>query len=456
VEVQQAYRYELDPNVAQRRHLAQSVAAYRKVWNWALARWKHQFDSNPNAGKERFLKVGDEKKLIHQLAADPASEFHWTVPLGTYVRQAPIMNLHKCIQLYWKARKEGRKVGFPKFKSVRKHHSFKAYGALKTKGRQVRLPKIGWVRTKESTIKLKGSILGATISRHADRWFISFTVKREREVIPSRSKQVVGVDLGIKTFAVVSNVSGKSTTFEHPKPLQRAERRLIRRQRQLARKKKGSQNSRKVALKVGRLHRKVAAQRKNFLHEATTKLAKNKSVIVIEDLKVANMVKNRRLAKAISEQGWGEFRRQLGYKCAWYGSTLITAPQFYASSKTCSRCGTIKKTLTLADRIFRCDACGLEIDRDLNAAINLARYGTGQSYRQCGGKLYACGEDGSASFKSAEISVSVEEDDCNQLRRTRKGAKASGSRTLVGTPSSGASASDAPQSTLHVVGGVIT
>jgi putative transposase len=418
----QAFRYELDPNVDQRRMMAQSVAGCRKVWNWALARWKKQFDENPHAGKERFLKMGDEKKLIHRLSVDPESEFHWTRPLGTYIRQAPIIILYNSIQQYWKARKAGRNVGFPKFKNVRKHKSFKAYGSgLQVDGCRVRIPNIGWVRTKESTDKLKGRILGATISRQADRWYISFTVEREREIPVTTSKRVVGVDLGISIFATISDAFGRSEIIEHPKPLQRAERRLKRYQRQLSCKKRGSKNYRKATQKLARLHLEVSNKRKNFLHEVTTRLAKSKAVIVIEDLKVANMVRNRRLSKAISEQGWGEFRRQLEYKCDWYGSELIVVPQFFPSSKLCSQCGTKKETLTLADRVYRCDACGLEIDRDLNAAINLAQYVTEQTTGNAP-VSYACGEDGSASSKSTDA-LSVEEDERNQLRRTRKEAK---------------------------------
>jgi len=166
------------------------------------------------------------------------------------------------------------------------------------------------------------------------------------------------------------------------------------------------------------------------------------------------MVKNRCLAKAISEQGWGEFRRQLGYKCEWYGSTLISAPQFFASSKLCSKCGTKKKTLTLADRTYRCDACGLEIDRDLNAAINLAQYGTGQTTGNAPGSYTPAEKTALPHLSPLVLSAPVEEGERNQLRRTRKEAKEVPSGAS-GTFSSVSSTWGDGQSTLNpcVVGG---
>ena len=167
--------------------------------------------------------------------------------------------------------------------------------------------------------------------------------------------------------------------MEAPKPLARNLRRLRRRSRAHSRKQKGSANRRKSALALARLHRRIRNQRLDFLHKLTTRLAKTKSAIVVEDLSVAGMIRNRRLARSIADAGWSEFRRMLAYKTTWYGSRLVVGPRFHPSSKTCSVCGFVKPSLSLVERVFRCEACGLTLNRDLNAALNLERLVDGSS-----------------------------------------------------------------------------
>ena len=178
----------------------------------------------------------------------------------------------------------------------------------------------------------------------------------------------VGVDLGLTSFAVLSD----GTALKSPRSLERSLRRLRRLSQAHSRKQKGSQNRHKSALLLARLHRRIRNQRRDFLHKATTELAKTKSVIVIEDLNVRGMIRNRHLARHIADAGWSEFRRMLCYKTLWYGSTLVVAPRFFASSKTCSACGAKKDDLDLSERVYRCQGCGHVMDRDLNAARNLA------------------------------------------------------------------------------------
>jgi putative transposase len=179
---------------------------------------------------------------------------------------------------------------------------------------------------------------------------------------------VIGVDRGIHTFAVCSD----GTSIENPRALERGLRTLRRRGRAVGRKQRGSRNRARAVLALARQHRRIRNQRLDALHKATTALAKAKSVIVVEDLHVAGMMRNRHLARAIADQGWAEFQRQLSYKTTWYGSRLLVAPRFYPSSKTCSGCGSVKADLPLGVRIFRCPECGLVLDRDVNAARNLA------------------------------------------------------------------------------------
>ncbi len=252
-------------------------------------------------------------------------------------------------------------------------------GSIRVTPRHVKLPRIGKVRTKERTDKLleliqagKARILSATISREADRWFLSLTCEVERPDPEPREvrspEDIVGVDLGLESFITLSD----GTKVEAPKPLKKALRLLERRSRQLSRKQKHS------SLRLARLHRRVRNIRWDFLHKVTTWLAKTKPVIVVQ-----GMSRNGNLSQAIYDASWGMFRRMLEYKCQWYGAVLIVAPRDFPSTKVCSNCGEISPPLLLSQRVFRCDACGLEIDRDWNAALNLWQYGP---YREFPGK----------------------------------------------------------------------
>jgi len=215
---------------------------------------------------------------------------------------------------------------------------FRLTGTIKVEPDAVVLPRLGRVATKEPTGKFAkwgGRVLSATCRREADRWYCSLTVEVTRPDPAPVAGPVVGVDRGIHTFAVCSD----GTSINSPKALRRNLRTLRHRSRAVSRKQKGSRNRAKATLALARCHRKVRNQRLDALHKATTKLAKAKSVIVVEDLHVAGLVRNRSLARAISDQGWAAFHRQLAYKCEWYGSRLLLAPRFYPSSKRCSACG---------------------------------------------------------------------------------------------------------------------
>lgn len=282
--------------------------------------------------------------------------------------QEALRDLDRAYENYWRGRKQGRRVGFPRFKRRgRCSERFRLTGAIRVDDGAVVLPRIGRVATKEPTIKFRGRILSATCRRETDRWYVAVTVQVRRPDPVPLDGPVVGIDRGIAVFAVCSD----GTRIDSPRALDRSLRRLRYRARSVSRKKVGSANRRRAVMGLARLHRRIRYQRLDSLHKATTALAKAKSVIVVEDLHVAGMVRNRHLARAISDQGWAEFHRQLIYKCQWYGSTLLIAPPFYPSSKACSRCGLVKSRLPLNMRTYRCDGCGLAIDRDLNAARNL-------------------------------------------------------------------------------------
>jgi putative transposase len=246
----------------------------------------------------------------------------------------------------------------------------------------VTLPRLGAIRVREDTGKLAGKvadgsarILSATVSRTAQRWFVSFTVEAGRPV-PERHARpgtVIGIDLGVKALFTGADDQGRVIGVPGPRPLRASLRRLRRASRAHSRKQPGSATRRKSAARLARIHAKVAHVRADALHKATTDLARRYEAVVVEDLNVAGMTGNRRLARAISDQGFGAARRMLAYKTAWNGGTLIIADRWFPSSKTCSACGAARATLPLSERTFRCEHCGLVIDRDVNAARNLLK-----------------------------------------------------------------------------------
>jgi putative transposase len=299
--------------------------------------------------------------------------------------QEALRDLDQAFQNFFRCLKNGKDGGFPKFKSRKRGiGSFRLTGAIRVEKGRIRLPRIGWLRLKEhSYIPTNGvHILSATVSEKAGRWFVSVLCREEIEVTRATGEPI-GVDLGVKELAVCSD----GRRFPNPKALSKALKRLRRLQRELSRRKKGGQNWKKTKQKIAKLHYRIANIRKDALHKATSAIvAKTKpdderpSVVVIEDLKVSGMLKNYHLAQAIVDVGFAEFRRQLEYKCAWYGEELVIANRFFPSSRLCSACGAINDSLTLADRIWTCD-CGAVHDRDLNAARNLRDFGirTGSS-----------------------------------------------------------------------------
>jgi putative transposase len=387
--VRQAFRFELDPNREARIALAKHVGAARFAYNWGLARCLEA-----QARGERIPSAVDLHKDWNEWKRKHAP---WWVEVSKCAPQEAFRDLERAVRNW----REGR-AGFPRFKRKKALADNKARltGSIRVTPRHVQLPRIGKVRTKERTDKLlallqsgKARILSATISREADRWFVSLTCEVERPDPEPREirgpEDIVGIDVGLESFAVLSD----GTRMEAPKPLEKALRLLKRRSKQLSRKQKKtvveqdpetgkerkrtvfSRNYEKAALRLARLHRRVRNIRRDFLHKVTTELAKAKPVLVVEDLNVRGLARNGSLSRAIQDVGWGTFRRMLEYKCAWYGCRLVVAPRDFPSTRMCSRCGWVGPALPLSQRVFRCEACGLEVDRDLNAALNLRNYG---------------------------------------------------------------------------------
>ena len=356
---QQAYRYELKPNNKQRTLLAKHAGAARFAYNWGLARRIKEY--------KETQKSSNAIEQHRQLNTLKKTDFPWMYKVSKCAPQESLRDLDRAFKNFFRSLKSGKRTGYPRFKKKGIHDSFRLTGSIHVSQALVVLPRIGRIRTKEETA-LNGHILSATVSREADRWFASFSVKRKREEY-NRTVQdpAIGVDVGINSFCVLSD----GMRIESPKPLEHTLRLLKRRSKQHSRKTLGSANRKKSALRLARLHRRIRNKRKDFLHKLSTQLAKTKSVVVVEDLNVRGMMQNHHLSRHIADSGWSQFFTMLSYKTKWYGSRLIKAPKFYPSSKTCCACGSIKPELSLKERQFVCEICGFTIDRDENAARNL-------------------------------------------------------------------------------------
>ena len=373
--VRQAYRYELKPNNKQRTLLAKHAGTARFAYNWALARRIEEYKTSGKSSKA--IEQHRQLNLLKE------TEYPWMYEVSKCAPQEALRDLDRAFNNFFRSLKTGKKTGFPKFKKKNVHDSFRLTGSIRILEHSAILPRMGKVRTKEHT-DVKGHILSATVSKEADRWFVSFAVERKpKEYNKATQDSTIGVDVGINSFCVFSD----GTRIESPKPLQYALRLLKRRSKQHSTKKLGSSNRKKSALRLSRLHRKIKNKRRDFLHKLSTQLAKTKSVIVVEDLNVQGMMQNRHLSRHIADSGWSQFLRMLTYKTEWYGSYMLKAPKFYPSSKTCSVCGAVKPKLKLSEREFVCNICGATIDRDENAALNLERLSTGSSPGS-----YACGD----------------------------------------------------------------
>ena len=370
--IKQAYRFELDPNQAQRVLLARSVGASRYVYNWGLAESKRRYDLTGKRPRLGELKT--------QLVAVKKGEAPWLYEVSAHIGQSALKDLDDAFERFFKSVKgAGPKAGYPRFKKKGERDSARIY-ELTLEERHVRLPKIGRVRLKEACGRggFRGRVLAATISRRADRWFVSLTVEREREIVLPKPVvkpgDVVGVDLGLTNAAVIHD--GTTTRVVEPRrALRKNLARLRRLDRELARKQRGSANREQAKLRRARVYYRISCQRQEMLHQLSSQLARTKSVIVLEDLQLRGMQRTKQLALSISDAGLGELRRQLAYKSEWYGSTLVVADRFFPSSKLCSGCGTIKDTLGLSERVYDCHLCGLSLERDENAAVNLRRLG---------------------------------------------------------------------------------
>jgi putative transposase len=444
------FRFALDPTPAQQQVLARWAGASRFAYNQCLrlvtdAVAAKQADPSvkvPWSGFDLINAFNAWKRSEHAgrvfvVAPDgtvtkQVTGLAWRREVSAQVFEEAAVDCSRALAAYWKAktdRRTGRRVGFPRRKCKgRCRDSFRLRN--KTNGirvgdghpRSVRLPTIGPIRVHDDTRRLRrllrpvenlpgtttgspvvaprAKVLFATVSRHGSRWYVSLNVKapdfHAKRCHPSRSDHDdggwVGLDRGLAAFAVAATADGAEVErFHAPKPLTRRLGRLRRSSRALSRAKPRSLNRAKVARRLSREHARIVDLRRSFLHQVSNQLVKTHDRLAIEDLNIAGLARNRQLARAIGDAGWSELARQLRYKAAWLGGELVVCDRWLASTKTCSRCGLVKQYLRLAERIFRCDACGLMMDRDRNAAANLAawaeRHHAQVPDRQAGGRV---------------------------------------------------------------------
>src|SRR6185437_6435168 len=378
--VKLAYRFALDPSPAQARALRSHAGAARFAWNWGLHQCKQRYAA------ERKWYSGAVLHKLWNVAKKTDSALGWWAENSKCCYQEAFRNLDRALHDFVKSKtgqRKGRKLGFPRFKKRGNcRDSFRLTGTIRCDRNTVTLPRLGTITTHEATEKLAGRVaagtarvLSATVTRTAQRWYVSLTVEEGRNV-PTRHAQTgtaIGIDLGVKTLITGVDDRGNLVMVNGPRPLRTALRRLRRASRAHSRTQPGSARRRRSAARLARLHARIANVRADALHKATSMLAARYATIVAEDLNVAGMIRNRKLARAVSDQGFGRLRRMLTYKTEWQGGQLVTADRFYPSSKQCSDCGAVKAKLSLSERTYMCESCGLVMDRDVNAARNLLK-----------------------------------------------------------------------------------
>jgi putative transposase len=396
------YKTELDLTNEQRTACLKHAGCARFAYNWGLARAVAAYRATgkrPNA-----------LQLHRELNALKPTDFPWMYEVSKCAMQEALRDLDTAYKHFFRRlalKKEGKlkgKVGFPVFKKKSKAiGSFRLTGSIHVFSDAIQLPRLGRLRLKEKDyLPTEAKVLSATVCEEAGRWYVSVQVEEEQDAPAHTATTAIGVDLGIKTLATLCD----GTAFENPRALKQAQKRLRRLERQKSRRKKGSKNRQKTCRKLAKQHARVAHIRRDATHKLTSHLVKNHALVAIEDLHVSGMLKNHKLAQAVSDSNFGEIRRQLEYKAKLSGTHLVIIDRFYPSSKTCSCCGCIKEELALHERTYACESCGMVLDRDVNAAINLLKEALGCTASAAG--TDACGVGSAGLLNGASETAHVE------------------------------------------------
>jgi putative transposase len=362
----------LNATPEQEVYFRKACGVARHAYNWALARWKEA------RAEGKRVKVKDLKAEYNQIKGE---QFPWCYEVTKCAPEQAFADLGQALSNYWRMkeegtqprprhpRKDGEEAGFPHFKSKKRDRLsfYLANDKFSVDGHTLRVPKLGDVNMTEA-LRFQGKIMSATLSYRAGWWFVSIAIEVEHET-PTHSGGTVGIDLGVKTLATTS--SGEK--FENQKHYRKLLGRIQGLSKGLSRKVEGSRNWWKHSKKLAKTHYRVVCQRQDALHKMTTQVTRTFALIGLEDLNTKGMLANHHVSQAVSDASFFEVKRQLLYKAEQYGGYVQLVDRWYASSKTCSRCNWRHDDLTLAERVFICQACGLVIDRDHNAAINIGK-----------------------------------------------------------------------------------
>lgn len=348
-----AYKFRIYPNQEQKEFLAKNFGCVRFLWNQWLS--------------DRIKAYEKGEKSKDRSEKDFKEEFEWLKEVDSISLQQKRLDLIEAYNHFFNRVSQGKKPGFPKFKRKNSKQSYRTHGIkIDTKQKKVKLPKLDWLKYRDDRIPI-GKIRSATISKTpTGKYYVSLLTKE----VPKQLEQndsVIGIDLGLKDFVTLSS----GDKISAPNFYRKSEKKLAKANQKLSRREKGSNNRNKARLQLAKIYEKIRNQRTDFQQKLSSKLINENQVVVVEDLNISGMLKNRNLSKSISDAGWYSFIQMLKYKAEWRGRQIETVDRFFPSSKTCSECKSVNSELKLSDREWVCQSCGVLHDRDLNASLNL-------------------------------------------------------------------------------------